>query len=342
MRALLAAALAALLLVTAGCGEKPEPGSGATPGKLEQFTLVLDYVPNADHAPIYAAQAAGEYRKAGLDVKIKVPSDPAAPLKLLRAGRADAVISYEPELLLARDQGAKNLVSVGALVQAPLTSLMTISSKVRSVKDLAGKRVATAGIAYQSAYLKTILTKAGVNPGSVKETNVGFNLVPAMLTKKADATLGAFWNYEAVDLQQRGKKPRVWRMENLGVPTYDELIFAARRQDLDQVGSSKLRRFLQATSRGAELLRRNPDAGVNALLEADPDLSRKLESAAVRATLPVFFPKDKGNPWGWQDPAEWAAYARWMTANKLLNGSPDPARPYTNEFLPGEGFETQP
>jgi putative hydroxymethylpyrimidine transport system substrate-binding protein len=343
MRALALALGTAALLVLAGCGEKAEPGSGATPGKLEPFTLVLDYFPNADHAGIYAAQASGEYRKAGLDVQIKVPPDPAAPLKLLRAGRADAVISYEPELLLARDQGAKNLVSVGALVQAPLTSLMAIgSSKVRSPKDLAGKRVATAGIPYQTAYLKTILAKAGVDPGSVKETNVGFNLVPAMLSKKADATLGAFWNYEAVDLQQRDKHPRVWRMENLGVPTYDELIFVARRQDLDQMGASKLRRFLQATARGAELLRRDEAVGVNAVVKANPGLSPKLQAAAVKATLPVFFPKDTKNPWGWQDPTEWAAYARWMTDNKLLKGPPDPARPYTNEFLPGEGLEAGP
>ncbi|HEX3278579.1 MAG TPA: ABC transporter substrate-binding protein [Thermoleophilaceae bacterium] len=328
----------------AGCGEKAEPGSGSAPGKLEPFTLILDYFPNADHAGIYAAQAAGEYRKAGLDVKIVVPPDPAAPLKLLRAGKADAVISYEPELLLARDHGATNLVSVGALVQTPLTSLMAIgSSKVRSPKDLAGKRVATAGIPYQSAYLKTILEKAGVDPGSVKETNVGFNLVPAMLSKKADATLGAFWNYEGVDLEQRGKDPRIFRMEDLGVPTYDELIFVARRQDLDQLGASKLRRFLQATARGHQLLRKDPAIGVDALLKADDGLSRKLQEAAVKETLPVFFPSDAKHPFGWQDPDAWSAYAAWMFENKLLQNDPGAAaRPFTNEFLPGEGLDPGP
>jgi putative hydroxymethylpyrimidine transport system substrate-binding protein len=254
------------------------------------------------------------------------------------------VISYEPELLLARDQGARNLVGVGALVQSPLTSLMAIgSSKVRSPKDLAGKRVATAGIAYQSAYLKTILAKAGVDPGSVKETSVGFNLVPAMLSKKADATLGAFWNYEGVDLRQRGKDPHIFRMEDLGVPTYDELIFVARRQDLDQLGASKLRRFLQATARGHQLLRKDPAVGVDALLKADDGLSRKLQEASVKETLPVFFPSDSKQPFGWQDPDAWSAYAAWMFENKLLAKDPGAgARPFTNEFLPGEGLDPGP
>ena len=91
-------ALAALLLTLAatGCGAKSEPGAGDT-GSKEDLRLVLDYFPNADHAGIYAAQGSGEYDRAGLDVDIKAPPDPAAPLKLLRAGRADVVISYEPE-----------------------------------------------------------------------------------------------------------------------------------------------------------------------------------------------------------------------------------------------------
>ncbi len=330
--------LAAVAVLLAGCGEKAEP-TGNAPTRQEPYTVMLDYLPNADHAGIYAAQAAGLYAKAGLDVKIVPPPDPSAPLKLLRAGRADVAISYEPELLLARDQGAENLVSVAALVQTPLTSLMSLpSAGVKSPADLAGKRVGTAGIPYQSAYLKTILEKAGVDPASVKETNVGFNLVPTMISKKADATLGAFWNYEGVDLARRGRKPVIQRMENLGVPTYNELILVARRESLDTAGASRLRRFITATAAGHRLVRDNPTVGVDALLAADKSLDRGLQEAAIKATLPVFFPTDASKPWGYQEAVDWANYERWMRANKLLTRAPSEAPPLTNEFLPGEGL----
>ena len=335
--ALLVAALLAGLLV--GCGEKDEPGADAQSGtaQRDKLTLVLDYFPNADHAGVYAAQAAGEYEKAGLDVEIKPPPDPTAPLKLLQGGRADLVISYEPDLLLARDKGAQ-LVSVGAIVPKPLTSLMALGDRgIRRVEDLEGKRVGTSGVPYHSAYLKTILSDAGVDPSSVKEVNVGFNLTPAMLSKKVDATLGAFWNYEGTDLKLRGRKPVILRMEQLGVPNYNELIFVARREYLDQDGASKVRRFLQATARGHQLVRDDPDAGVDAVLGADRGLERKLQAAVIEVTTPLFFP-DGEHTFGWQEPAEWDAYGRWMYENKLLERRPEAAAALTNEFLPGEGI----
>jgi putative hydroxymethylpyrimidine transport system substrate-binding protein len=327
------------LALTAGCGEKVEPDPGAT-ADPEPLRVVLDYFPNADHAGLYAAQAAGEFERAGLDVEIQAPPDPSAPLKLLQAGRADLAVSYQPELLLARDKGADDLVGVGALVQKPLTSVIALpTSGIRDGGDLAGKRVGTAGIAYQSAYLKTIVEAAGGDPASVKETNVGFDLSRPLIAGRIDATLGSFWNYEGVDLQRRGKRPVILRMDQLGIPTYNELIFVARREDLDTDGASRIRRFMQAAARGHRALQRDPAAGVDALMKASSGLDRGLQTAVVKATLPVFFPADEERTFGWQDPAAWDAYGQWMHENGLLKQPPNAGRALTNEFLPGEGLD---
>jgi putative hydroxymethylpyrimidine transport system substrate-binding protein len=334
MRRLLGALAA--LLVFAGCGEKAEPSADA-PVRQEPFTVMLDYTPNVDHAGLYAALDQGLYKNAGLDVKLQVPPDPSAVLRLLSAGKADLAISYEPDLLLARDQGAEDLVAVGALVQVPLTSLISLpESGVKTPQDLAGKRVATAGLPYQSAYLQTILRTAGVNPDSVKETNVGFNLEPALISKRADAALGAFWNVEGVNLEREGHKPIIQRMEKLGVPTYNELILVARRQDLDAAGASRVRRFLAASAQGHRLLTKDPKAGLDPLLKADKSLDAAAQQASLKVTLPVFFPQGKAKPWGWQEPVDWANYERWMRASNLLKRPPSEAPPLTNEFLAQE------
>jgi putative hydroxymethylpyrimidine transport system substrate-binding protein len=302
---------------------------------------MLDFFPNADHAGIYEAIADGEFAKAGLDVQIQVPGDPSAPLKALASGRADLAISYEPELLLARDKGAK-LVSIGALIQKPLTSIIAVGNKLHSPADLENHTVGTAGIPYQSAYLKTILHGAGVDPGPVTETNVGFNLVPAMLSGKVDATLGAFWNYEGVDLQRRGRHPVSLRMDQLGVPTYAELVVVARRKDLDADGASRVRRFLQSSGRGYAQVRADPAKGADALVQADKGLDPGLQEASIRATLPVFFPTGSQRPWGWQDRADWDRYAAWMKQNGLLKGVPNGGAALTTEFLPGQQLDPGP
>ena len=336
-RILVTAFLLAVVLVLAACGEKEE-NTGKP--RTESIDLVLDFFPNADHVGIYAALAAGDFEKAGLKVTPRAPSDPAAPLKLLAAGKADLAISYEPELLLARDQGLR-LVSVGAIVQRPLTSIIALGpEKIRDPADLQGKKVGTAGIPYQAAYLKTILTEAKVNPSSVDEINVGFNLVPAMLSKRVDATLGGFWNYEGVQLRQRkkGPQPTIVPVDRAGVPTYNELIVVARKDDLAR-GGGRVRRFMRALTEGYAAARDDPAKAVDQLVKANPDLDRKLQLASVKATLPVFFPKDERRPFGYQDPRRWEAYGRWMLDNQLLKNSPTAgARPFTNEFLPGQGI----
>ncbi len=330
----LLAAVAALLALSA-CGSKQDTLTAAS---AKPFPVVLDFFPNADHAALYAALAHGDFRAVGLNVEPKTPADPSEPLKLLAAGRADIAISYEPELLLARDEGLK-LVSIGALVQRPLTSIIALASgHVKKVADLAGKTVGTAGIPYQSAELRTAVQATGANPASVKEVNVGFNLVPAMLSNKVAATLGGFWNYEAIQLQQMHKRPVVIPVDKAGVPTYDELVLVVREDEAHTRGQD-LRAFLQALTRGEREVRADPAAAAALVVQANPSLEAKLQLASIQQTLPAALPSETGKPYGWQSPSAWATFGNWMFSHTLLKHDPNTALPpFTNEFLPGQGI----
>ena len=71
MRRVVPLLLLVLLALLAGCGEKTDV---LEPSGSKHVTLMLDYFPNADHAGIYAAQAAGDFKQAGLDVEIRQPA----------------------------------------------------------------------------------------------------------------------------------------------------------------------------------------------------------------------------------------------------------------------------
>jgi putative hydroxymethylpyrimidine transport system substrate-binding protein len=327
----LAVALLALALGLTACGEKSEDAST----EAQPLSLTLDFYPNADHAGIYMAQKLGYFEEAGLDVSIETPSDPAAPLKLVAAGQSDLAISYEPEVALAHDKSL-DVVAIGALVNRPLTSLIWLGrSGIKGVGDLRGKTVATAGIPYQDAFLKTILARVKLSPSDVKAVNVGFGLLPALLGGSAEAMLGGYSNVEGVDLRQRGKDPVVTPVDQLGVPTYDELVLVANRQAL-AADPEKYRLFIAALERGTDAAVKQPHAAAQAILDANDGLDPKLTEAEVEATLPLLSARTADQPYGYMDPEEWGTFVGWMRDNGLIESLPEPSELLSNAYLSGE------
>ncbi|MDQ2940154.1 MAG: ABC transporter substrate-binding protein [Actinomycetota bacterium] len=327
---LAAAAITAGALVLAACGEKPENVNG----QPQPFSLTLDFYPNPDHVGIYEAQKLGYFRDAGLDVSINSPTDPSAPIKEVAAGRADLAISYEPELLLAREQSL-DVKAVGALVDRPLTSLIWLrKSDIKRLGDLRGKTIATAGIPYQDAFLETILARANLKPSDVKAVNVGLNLLPAILGGRAQAMLGGFSNVEGIDLKLRHKDPTVTPVDQLGIPTYDELVFVAQGSRLKD-DSEPIRLFLAAMARGTAAAEKDPKGATQALLEQNHSLNPKLTAAEVKATLPVLSQANPKRPYGYMDQAEWQQFIGWMRDHGLISSLPTPTQVLTEELLPG-------
>ena len=331
MTRVIIALLVATLGLLAGCGEREEPGEGTSP---EQFDLALDWFPNPDHAGIYQALDRGYFEDAALDVRPQIPSDPSAPIKQVAAGRVDLAISYEPEVLLAREEGL-DVVAVGALVREPLTSLVSLGRPgIKDARQLDGKRVATAGIPYQAAYLGAMLEQAGLNEDDVEQVDVGLNLLSPLISGKVDAVLGMFWNIEGVQLQQRGDDPTVVPVDELGIPTYDELVLVASGERVAE-DPEAIRLFLAALERGTRDAAENPPGATQALLDANQDIDPRLTRAQVEETLPVLLPRERREAYGFMDPERWREFAGFMFDEGLLDSLPATDEVLTNDLLPG-------
>lgn len=329
--ALAIVALAATLTLAVGCGEKEESPAGA---EAEPFELALDFYVNPDHAGIYAALENGRFEEAGLDVTPRVPSDPAAPIKLVAAGRVDLAVSYEPEVLIARDQG-QSVTAVAALVASPLTSLISLpEAKIDEPSDLRGKTLATAGIPYQEAFLGAILREEHIDRSEVKTQNVGLGLLPAVISGRADAMLGGFRNVEGVDLAERGLNPRVVPVDVLGIPTYDELVLVANSERVAE-DPEAIRLFIAALEQGTQDALEDPEAATDAVLAAGEGLDPKLTAAEIEATLPLLMPKSK-HPYGYMNEREWQEFAEFLAAEGVIEALPDIGEVLTNDLLPGD------
>ena len=329
----IASAIAALVLVTglAACGEKQEDPASA---EAQPIDLALDFYVNPDHAGVYMGLEQGYFERAGLAVTPRVPSDPTAPIKEVAAGRADLAISYEPEVILAREKGL-DVVAVAALVDEPLTSLIHLpAAGIAKAADLRGKTVATAGIPYQSDYLGTILSEAGVSSSDVDEVNVGFSLLPAILGGQADAILGGFRNVEGVDLTLRGESPVVQPVDELGVPTYDELVLVAKGDEIED-RAEELRLFISALAKGTRAAIKDPVGATNTILANGAGLEPALTRAEIDETLPLLARTPK-EPFGQMDQKEWEIFASWMAENALISEVPPTDELFTNELLPPE------
>ena len=299
-------------------------------GERDKVILALDWFPNADHAGIYAAQAQGFFEDEGLDVELRVPANPEDPPKFVATGRVDLAISYEPDVILAKAQGLP-ITAVAAIVPVPLNSIQVLkSSGITSPAQLAGKTIGYPGIPANEVYLKTIFKNTGVDFSSVKLVDVGFDLSPAMRGNRVDATIGTYWNVEAVLAELEGFPVDVFRLEDWGVPLYDELVFIVSEEAVKDK-ADMIRRFLKAVARGHRYAVENPDAAVDAVAEANPEMRRDLIEGGVRLLVPLWAEME---PFGRMDPARWQQFVDFLYDNEIIEERPALDSLLTNDLLP--------
>jgi putative hydroxymethylpyrimidine transport system substrate-binding protein len=304
---------------------------------LTEVTLALDWYPNANHAGIYMALDKGYFREAGL-VEVFTPADPTTVLQTVGAGRDTFGISYQNDVLQARAQGVP-VVSVAALVQHPLNSLMVLEeSGIQSPADLEGKTIAMAGLPSDEAYIETILQSVGLSIDDVEVVNVGYDLLPAVLSGRADAVIGVYWTHETILAEQEGHPVRYFRIEEYGVPDYYELVLVTGEQTIAEQ-EELVRSMLGALREGYNAAIRNPEEALQLLLAASPDLDEEVEREGLELLIPLW--TDNGNvAFGTQTAERWEEYASWAVDQGFLAEGVDPQDAFRGDLFPADDSAT--
>ncbi len=249
----------------------------------DKVTVMLDWFVNPDHAPIVIAKEKGFFAARGLDVDIVAPADPADSTKMVAAGQADIGISYEPQLHLLVDEGLP-LVRIGTLIDAPLNCvLVRDDGSIKTIADLKGKKVGFSLAGYEEVLLAKMLASASLKMSDVELVNVNFSISPSLMSKQVDAVVGAFRNFELTQMELGGVKGKCFNPEEVGVPTYDELVYVANR---DHMNKTVMRKFLAATEEAANYIVNHPDESWKVFSGTAKELQDELNHRAWIDTLP--------------------------------------------------------
>lgn len=251
----------------------------------DKLNLILDWFLNPDHAPIIIGIEKGFFSKENLKLNIIIPGDPNDPPKLVAAKKADIAISYQPQLHMQVDQGLP-LIRIGTLVSSPLNSLIVLKeSSIKSIGDLKGRKIGFSVGGFEKALLKTMLEKQNLKLEEIELVNVNFSLSPALVSKKVDAVIGAFRNFELNHLSILKKPGKAFFVEEHGVPAYEELIIVANTESLDD---NRLTRFLKALEHSTHYLLNHPNESWEIFIKNRPELDNELNKKAWKDTLPRF------------------------------------------------------
>jgi len=277
----------------------------------DRLTVMLDWFVNPDHAPLVVALQRGYFADVGLDVDLVAPADPNDPPKLVAAGQADIAVSYQPQLHLQVAAGLP-VVRIGTLVATPLNSVVALADgPIKTLADLKGRKVGFSVGGFEDAMLGRMLEEAGLSLSDVELVNVNFSLSPALLSGQVDAVIGAFRNFELNQLAIEGRPGRAFYPEEHGVPAYDELIFIAHRDRLDD---ARLPRFLDAVERAVLFMLNHPEEAWEDFRHYRAELDDDLNKRAWADTLPRFARRPAA-----LDIGRYRRFAEFLKGQKLIS-----------------------
>ncbi len=282
--------------------------------EMEKTTLLLDWFPNVDHAPLYVAQENKIFAKHGLEVELLWGGDPDAPLKLVAAGEYPFAVSYQQSVTIARaSEEVLPVKSIGLLVEHPLNTISFLKKTgIKTPADFKGKKIGYTVAPLDVLLFNAIAANAGLAEDDYELINVGTNILAPLLSGQIDAVIGPFRNYEINMLKLEGAEADYFALEKHGIPDYYELVIITNDAYFENHPETA-KKLMKAIQEAIQFTKENPDDALKLFFKANPDARKDLEELAFRDTLDVFATTQI------QSEEKWNAFAKFAYEKGLIS-----------------------
>jgi NitT/TauT family transport system substrate-binding protein len=298
----------------------------------QKIDFILNWVPGGDHAPYYYAKKMGWYKDAGIDLNLEPGKGSAVAVQKVAAGANPIGLADMANALTLRGKGADTVGVFNVYANSPQGLYWLKSSGIKSVKDLAGKKIGNpAGDGARTIW--PALAKAnGIDANSVTWVNIDANSkLAALKAKSIDATT-SFYNIHHIFQKELGDDMGFVAWKDAGLNTYGNTVIV--NGDFLKKNKAVVAAFVKVTQKAFAACVANPNPCVQALVEANGALQFDNELQNWRLVEVLMSDKfSKTVALGVLDDNRMAADYELVKTYIGLDTPYDVKTAYTNEFL---------
>lgn len=299
--------------------------------KMEDVTVILDYVANTNHTGMYVALDQGYYEAEGLNVNIIEPTE-GATATLIAVGKGDFGISYQEDVTIAlTSEDPLPIQAIAAIIQHNTSGFATYADKdIKSPKDFEGKTYAGWGGPGEEAVLKAVMAKDG---GDFSKLSMVISDGSGFEALKNNVDV--MWFFEAWDNVKC--KMNDFPINYMEVRQLDERldyytpVIIANQETLANK-PEMVKKFLAATEKGYRYAIEHPAESAAILQKYAPDYSLEMLTMSQEYLADKYM-EDVEN-WGIMKDEVWDNYTDFMVEYGVIEEAIPAADCYTNEFLP--------
>src|SRR5579884_1989118 len=265
--------------------------------KLTNITLQLKWVPQAQFAGYYAAQALGYYKTAGLNATLKPGGPDITPEQVVLSGGAQFGLDWLPNLFATREKGG-NIVSIAQVfARSGMTELTWKSSGINTIAKMRGKKVAVWCCGNQPE-LFAALQKNGINPHNPKDVTIvqqpfDMNL---FLQHKVDSASAMTYNELAQVLESGVKMSQinVIKMQDVGTGMLEDGLFSTQSYISNPKNAKTITAFVKGSLEGWIYCRDHMAACVQDTLDYGPTLPKGHQTWMMNEINKLIWPNPSG------------------------------------------------